>query len=103
MSNTKPRENKNKGVGWIDKKGYRQIKIDGKNKREHRHVVELHLGRALLRSEDVHHIDKNKLNNAIDNLEILPHGKHATLHNNKRVYKKGYKMKSIIRNNYYIV
>lgn len=37
---------------------------------EHRYVMEIHLGRRLQRHETVHHIDGNKQNNDIANLEL---------------------------------
>lgn len=40
--------------------------------REHRLVMEQHLGRYLDRSEVVHHIDGNKQNNALSNLQVFP-------------------------------
>ena len=43
---------------------------------EHRLVVARHIGRPLKRSETVHHIDGNKQNNDIDNLQ-LRHGRHG--------------------------
>lgn len=39
---------------------------------EHRVVMEQHIGRHLLPTEIVHHIDGNPSNNAIENLELLP-------------------------------
>lgn len=38
---------------------------------EHRYVVEEHIGRELLSTEDVHHIDQDKQNNDIDNLFLF--------------------------------
>ena len=92
-----PQENrKKKEVWWINKRGYIEgrVRIDGtaRRVRQHRYFMELHLKRRLDRSEDVHHIDENKLNNAISNLKLISHGKHSSYHNNKRVYKKGYKL-----------
>lgn len=39
--------------------------------REHRLVMERHLGRYLMPDEDVHHLDHNKTNNDINNLELF--------------------------------
>lgn len=47
---------------------------------EHRSVMEKRLGRRLLRSEVVHHIDFNKLNNNIDNLLLMGRGEHGNYH-----------------------
>lgn len=38
---------------------------------EHRLVMEQHLGRYLLPTEVVHHIDNNPSNNAIENLQLF--------------------------------
>jgi len=50
------------------------------------------LGRPLRSDEDVHHKDGDRANNAPDNLEVLPHGEHARLHNHERTYRRGYRL-----------
>lgn len=49
----------------------------------HRVVVENHLGRVLSDDEVVHHKDRNKFNNNIENLEVLTNSEHAKLHAKK--------------------
>jgi HNH endonuclease len=58
------------GNGYFDKNGYRYISAGGKAILEHRYVMEQHLGRPLLPSENVHHRDGNKARNDVGNLEL---------------------------------
>lgn len=47
----------------------------------HRIVAEQKLGRPLVKGEIVHHIDGNKHNNLLDNIEVLPNqAAHASHH-----------------------
>lgn len=68
---------------WMDK-GYRFVSFieNGKRRkiREHRLVMERHIGRKLEKYEDVHHRDHNKTNNDISNLELLTRSDHAVKH-----------------------
>lgn len=50
---------------------------------EHRYVMECFLGRALRPEEQVHHKDGNKLNNSLENLEVLSREEHARIHHPK--------------------
>jgi len=47
---------------------------------EHRAVMQDHLGRRLSRTEVVHHINDNKHDNRIENLEVMPLWKHSQMH-----------------------
>lgn len=79
---------------YVDSKGYvigRGIGSHSKI-RMHRLVMERHLGRKLLPTEDVHHKDGDKTNNSISNLEIVKHGDHTVITNKGRVYKNGYQL-----------
>lgn len=46
------------------------LTVDGRSIFEHRFVMEQHLNRQLLRSETVHHINGNRADNRLENLEL---------------------------------
>ena len=51
---------------------------------EHRAVVEKILGRYLKKKEVIHHINGNKHDNRLENLEVMTVSEHNTLHAIKR-------------------
>jgi len=55
---------------------------------EHLLAMEKHLGRPILPTEAVHHIDGNKANNAIENLQLFETwGKHLSFHARLRAFQ----------------
>lgn len=73
--------------------GYLEI-TRGENKGRSVHVVlmEERLGRRLLPDEVVHHIDRDRSNNSIDNLALVTRSGHARLHRfEDRLEEKGRK------------
>lgn len=80
---TKP-WNAGTGKGWIDRRGYRWLYVDENGKkrarREHRVLMEDHIGRRLEPWEIVHHKDGNPSNNDLSNLEIKEFGAHTAEH-----------------------
>jgi hypothetical protein len=49
-------------------------------------VMETHIGRRLHKHEVVHHIDENKLNNDLSNLQLMTRSEHTSLHRVKNPY-----------------
>ena len=47
--------------------------------------MEEFLGRKLNKNECVHHINENKLDNNIENLQLLTRGEHSSLHRKKEI------------------
>lgn len=65
----------------IDSAGYKYMTgAMGGRIREHRYVMQKHLGRKLDRKEHVHHIDGDKTNNSLSNLQVLSESDHHKLH-----------------------
>lgn len=64
------------------RQGYRMLWVpeEGKFRYEHRLVVEAHIGRRLETEEVVHHINHDKLDNRIENLQVLTTAEHRKIH-----------------------
>lgn len=87
-----------KGVGRgyrLNGNGYYEYTM-GEHKGRHIHVVKMEklIGRRIHRNECVHHKDKNKTNNSVENLELMTLSEHAKLHakenyKNRKIDKKG--------------
>lgn len=85
--NRKGKAIKEKNPRWnngqsIKSTGYRTLLVETAkpHKFEHRIVMEKYLGRELKSCEVVHHIDHDRLNNEIDNLEVMSRSEHSSLH-----------------------
>lgn len=66
--------------GWVTDKGYLVTTQRGRQIGIHRLVVEESIGRSLTSAEVVHHKNGNKLDNRIENLEVLSKAVHDAIH-----------------------
>lgn len=65
----------------VEATGYVNLTIPGRGSiREHRYVMEQHLGRELRPDEHVHHINGDRSDNRIENLQIMSQSEHMRLH-----------------------
>lgn len=88
------------GKGWyMHSQGYIVGCFFGKYRHQHRDIMSFYLGRPLRSTEIVHHINGNKMDNRIENLEIVNRSIHAAHHfdsynmsraGNAARYKKSY-------------
>ena len=70
---------------WIGGEGFdgrymRKTTAPNKRKRSHRLIMERYLGRDLTFNEVVHHINRNKLDNRVENLQLMTRSEHTRLH-----------------------
>lgn len=70
---------------YVYEDGRLRVWITGENRimSYPKYLMEKHLGRQLSDNEEVHHKDKNPLNNELSNLEIRQRGEHQAEHSKK--------------------
>lgn len=69
-------------TGFWYEKGYKVLYQQGQKngKKEHILVMENHIGRKLYKNEIVHHINHDRLDNRLENLQLMTRGEHSRHH-----------------------
>lgn len=77
---------KQNGAGghWYEN-GYKVLWNGGHPVKEHVQIMQKHIGRKLMGNEVVHHINKIRDDNRTENLDLMTHGEHSSLHRNEEV------------------
>lgn len=70
---------------WINSRGYVIKTINCKNVLYHRYLMENYLGRKLNKNETIHHINRIKTDNRIENFLIVTNSEHHKFHIKKRI------------------
>ena len=73
--------------GTISKNGYKIITINNRRIYEHRLVWEQHYG-IIPKGYQIHHINGNKLDNKIENLELISQKEHLKKHSKENHFGK---------------
>ena len=71
------------GSVWISTGGYKTVTYNGKQILVHRLIMEEQIQRPLKPEEIVHHINGDKLDNRIENLEIMTNSEHTAEHHKR--------------------
>lgn len=100
-----PNNNNWKGGRWTDKYGYVWVWVNQKRGavKEHRYVMEQHIGRILKSVEHIHHINRKRDDNRIINLEIVSNYEHALIHwtDPETIKKQSERLKKIREEKYW--
>jgi hypothetical protein len=77
-------KNPNWKGGYISKAGYRVVCVKGKQVLEHRDIWETHNKKNIPRGYQIHHINRKREDNRIENLRLMKEEDHIKLHYEKR-------------------
>lgn len=86
--NSRQSGNPNWNGGIYINRGYITENVSKNYKRQHRRIVEEFIGRALKPEEHIHHKNGDKMDNRIDNLQIVSNSEHGKIHMQQRKQNK---------------